>query len=57
MDLSAAISKTAASTPASSPGLFSPGTTTNRPHPPSLPDGTPQSSPYLHPLQMHKVRE
>ncbi|KAG0645982.1 Serine threonine-kinase ssp1 [Hyphodiscus hymeniophilus] len=50
------ISKTATSTPASSPGLFFPGTMANRPQPP-LSDGTPHSSPFLHPLQMHKVRE
>ncbi|CCU74464.1 calcium/calmodulin-dependent protein kinase kinase 2/serine/threonine-protein kinase ssp1 [Blumeria hordei DH14] len=41
------------STPISSPGLFSPSI-----HPHHVPsDGTPHSSPYLHPLQMHKVRE
>lgn len=57
MDLltSATMPKTAASTPSSSPGLFSP-TTAHR-QPPSLSDGTPHSSPFLHPLQMHKVRE
>ncbi|KAG9237294.1 hypothetical protein BJ875DRAFT_164351 [Amylocarpus encephaloides] len=51
---SSAMSRTAVSTPSSSPGLFSPSTL-----PPRVPlpqsEGTPQSSPYLHPL--HKVRE
>ncbi|TVY62904.1 Serine/threonine-protein kinase [Lachnellula suecica] len=58
MELSTASKmNTAASTPASSPGLYSP--TTNPPRVPlsALTDGTPHSSPYLHPLQMHKVRE
>lgn len=49
-------SKTAASTPSSSPGLFN----LSPPQPPRqfslLTDG-PAGSPYLHPLQMHKVRE
>ncbi|KAF4628092.1 hypothetical protein G7Y89_g10061 [Cudoniella acicularis] len=56
MDPSTA-SKTAASTPSSSPGLFSPSTIPHRVPLPPPSDGTPQSSPYLHPLQMHKVRE
>ncbi|CAG8978642.1 hypothetical protein HYALB_00009458 [Hymenoscyphus albidus] len=52
---SSTTSKIANSAP-SSPGLFSPSTLPQRiPLPPS--DGTPHSSPYLHPLQMHKVRE
>ncbi|KAH6662733.1 hypothetical protein B0J14DRAFT_284996 [Halenospora varia] len=51
------VSKTATSTPSSSPGLFSPTTAHRIPLPPLSSDGTPQSSPYLHPLQMHKVRE
>ncbi|KAI1007425.1 hypothetical protein K3495_g798 [Podosphaera aphanis] len=52
-------SKTVISSPASSPQLFSPAGTSNRHHfpPLSASDGTPHSSPYLHPLQMHKVRE
>lgn len=50
--------KTAGSTPASSPGLFSPMNAPNAHRPlPSVSDGTPLNSPYLHPLQMHKVRE
>ncbi|KAI6248442.1 Serine/threonine-protein kinase [Erysiphe necator] len=51
--------RTTASTPASSPGLFSPVTALEHQHAHSISysDGTPQSSPYLHPLQMHKVRE
>ncbi|KAL3420525.1 Serine/threonine-protein kinase ssp1 [Phlyctema vagabunda] len=53
-------SKMTASTP-SSPGLFSPPTMATlipRQHTgASLSDGTPHSSPYLHPLQMHRVRE
>lgn len=52
--------RTANSTPLSSPGLFSPSL--NRSFPPSQPGSetaTPASlnSPYLHPLQGHKVRE
>ncbi|KAL2073930.1 hypothetical protein VTL71DRAFT_11256 [Oculimacula yallundae] len=58
MDFSTATAKTATSTPASSPGLFSPSPNLHKPqHLPSLSDGTPHPSPYLHPLQMHKVRE
>ncbi|KUJ06603.1 kinase-like protein [Mollisia scopiformis] len=51
--------KTVHSTPSasSSPGLFSPTLAPIRTHLPPLSDGTPHSSPYLHPLQMHKVRE
>ncbi|KAE9377427.1 kinase-like protein [Stipitochalara longipes BDJ] len=49
--------KTAVSTPSSSPGLFSPSNNPIRQHISSMSDGTPHSSPYLHPLQMHKVRE
>ncbi|TQS37661.1 hypothetical protein Golomagni_01855 [Golovinomyces magnicellulatus] len=51
--------RTSLSTPASSPGLYNPGTTSDHPHVSSrsYSDDTPQSSPYLHPLQMHKVRE
>jgi len=49
-------SKTAASTPASSPGLYSPSPPPQR-HLPSMGDSNPAVSPYLHPLQMHKVRE
>jgi hypothetical protein len=48
---------TATSSPSSSPGLFSPSNNPMRPHVSSMSDGTPHSSPYLHPLQMHKVRE
>ncbi|KAH7021152.1 kinase-like domain-containing protein [Microdochium trichocladiopsis] len=47
--------RTASSTPSSSPGLFSPtrnnGQATDSPH------GLGPGSPYLHPLQTHKVRE
>ncbi|RFU30883.1 hypothetical protein B7463_g5468, partial [Scytalidium lignicola] len=51
------ISKTAMSSPSSSPGLYTPtGPSGNRAGGP-LSDGTPLSSPYLHPLQMHRVRE
>ncbi|CZT44842.1 related to protein kinase PAK1 [Rhynchosporium secalis] len=57
MDSSYATAKTAASTPASSPGLFSPSPNTIKQHHLALSDGTPHPSPYLHPLQMHKVRE
>ncbi|RKF65078.1 calcium/calmodulin-dependent protein kinase kinase 2/serine/threonine-protein kinase ssp1 [Golovinomyces cichoracearum] len=51
--------RTSFSTPASSPGLYNPGTTPDLPHisSRSYSDDTPQSSPYLHPLQMHRVRE
>ncbi|RDL37987.1 Protein kinase-like (PK-like) [Venustampulla echinocandica] len=56
MDFSTA-SRTPTSTPSSSPGLFSPTTNPLRIPLPPLSDGTPQASPYLHPLQMHKVRE
>ncbi|TAQ83148.1 hypothetical protein B7494_g8528 [Chlorociboria aeruginascens] len=49
---------TAASTPASSPRLFIatpiPPRTSQTP---ALSDGTPSSSPFLHPLQMHRVKE
>lgn len=44
------------STPSSSPGLFSP-TNHGRHHAPSISDGTPSSSPFLHPLKMNKVKE
>ncbi|KAH8589938.1 hypothetical protein B0O99DRAFT_314999 [Bisporella sp. PMI_857] len=55
MDL--ATLNTPSGTPASSPGLFSPTMpATPGPHT-SLSDGTPQSSPFLHPLQMHRVKE
>ncbi|KAH7408057.1 hypothetical protein BKA64DRAFT_572445 [Cadophora sp. MPI-SDFR-AT-0126] len=58
MDLSStAAAKTATSTPSSSPGLFSPALNPTKQHLPPLSDGTPHPSPYLHPLQMHKVRE
>ncbi|KAK2625372.1 hypothetical protein QTJ16_005741 [Diplocarpon rosae] len=58
MDLpTAAKSKTATSTPLSSPGLFSPAPHPTKTYLPALSDGTPHPSPYLHPLQMHKVRE
>ncbi|OWP01672.1 hypothetical protein B2J93_8935 [Marssonina coronariae] len=57
MDLTAAKSKTATSTPLSSPGLFSPTINPIKTYLPALSDGTPHPSPYLHPLQMHKVRE
>ncbi|KAG4027819.1 hypothetical protein MFRU_026g00010 [Monilinia fructicola] len=43
-------------TPSSSPGLFSPSNS-HRQSIPAFDHGTPHSSPYLHPLQMHKVRE
>ncbi|RAL65511.1 hypothetical protein DID88_001077 [Monilinia fructigena] len=46
----------AGSTPSSSPGLFSPSNL-HRQSIPVFDYGTPHSSPYLHPLQMHKVRE
>jgi [calcium/calmodulin-dependent protein kinase] kinase len=55
--------RTANSTPLSSPGLFSPTLARGTmPFPPSQPGSeiaTPASlnSPYLHPLQGHKVRE
>ena len=50
--------KTTGSAPTSSTGLFSPTSTpiANRQSTP-LTDDTPQSSPYLHPLQLRKVRE
>ncbi|RKF62524.1 putative serine threonine-protein kinase ssp1 [Erysiphe neolycopersici] len=53
------VQRTTVSTPASSPGLFSPVTALDQQQNYSIScsDGTPQSSPYLHPLQMHKVRE
>ncbi|RDW91620.1 kinase-like protein [Coleophoma crateriformis] len=51
------ISKTAVSTPSSSPGLFSPAIIPRQSTGASLSDGTPHSSPFLHPLQMHRVRE
>ncbi|KAI9054085.1 hypothetical protein LZ554_001256 [Drepanopeziza brunnea f. sp. 'monogermtubi'] len=58
MDLTIATkSKTPASTPSSSPGLFSPSLHPIKTYLPSLADDTPHPSPYLHPLQMHKVRE
>jgi hypothetical protein len=49
---------TGAGAPASNTGLFSP-TSTPTPYRQSTPtlDGTPLSSPYLHPLQNRKVRE
>ncbi|KAH9207515.1 hypothetical protein DL95DRAFT_313576 [Leptodontidium sp. 2 PMI_412] len=57
MDFSTAAAKTATSTPSSSPGLFSPSLNPTKLNLPPLSDGTPHPSPYLHPLQMHKVRE
>ena len=55
-------SRTANSTPISSPGLFSPGNPRSNMSLPPQPvsEGTtpaPTHSPYLHPLQTHKVRE
>ncbi|ROT35177.1 kinase-like protein [Sodiomyces alkalinus F11] len=57
--------RTASSTPMTSPGLFSPsipglGTTHSLPAPSASDSNTPTgetNSPYLHPLQHHKVRE
>ncbi|TVY57246.1 Serine/threonine-protein kinase ssp1 [Lachnellula cervina] len=57
MDLQMATKPTTTTSTPSSPGLFSPTDHPLRMPLPPLPDGTPQSSPYLHPLQMHKVRE
>lgn len=51
------INTSAMSTPSSSPGLFSPSPNTPRQALPQLSDGTPHQSPYLHPLQGHKVKE
>ncbi|KAI9642730.1 hypothetical protein NHQ30_008461 [Ciborinia camelliae] len=56
MDLTTIPKNSAGSTPSSSPGLFSP-THLHRQSVPIIDHGTPHSSPYLHPLQMHKVRE
>ncbi|KAF7896552.1 hypothetical protein EAF00_006566 [Botryotinia globosa] len=56
MDSTTVPRTSAGSTPCSSPGLFSPSHFHR--HPVPLSDhGTPHSSPYLHPLQMHKVKE
>ena len=57
MDLNAI--KTQGSAPASatsSPGLYSPVESQSSKYP-AWDAGTPAGSPYLHPLQMHKVKE
>ncbi|KAH8821305.1 hypothetical protein F5884DRAFT_850540 [Xylogone sp. PMI_703] len=52
------LSTTTMSSPSSSPGLYTPTIpSANRQGSGPLSDGTPHSSPYLHPLQMHRVRE
>ncbi|ESZ89940.1 hypothetical protein SBOR_9677 [Sclerotinia borealis F-4128] len=56
MDSTTIPRNSAGSTPSSSPGLFSPSSL-HRQSVPLFDHGTPHSSPYLHPLQMHRVRE
>lgn len=56
---SSATTTTSAPTSTSSPGLFTPAATALRREMGSklVEDSTPLSSPYLHALQMHKVKE
>ncbi|KAJ8062145.1 hypothetical protein OCU04_008705 [Sclerotinia nivalis] len=56
MDSTTIPRNSAGSTPSSSPGLFSPSNL-HRQSISLFDHGTPHSSPYLHPLQMHRVRE